>query len=305
MHQNNQNLMTADILPCTAELHAHVFMDGADYKNCVRMNKNHPDEGHIRKVFSAYKKKGIFFVREGGDHFGVCARAKEIAPEYGITYIMPAFAVYKEGCYGRVAGKPYSSLSEYRQLVYEAKANGADFIKLMLSGIVDFNRFGIVSESEYSLSEIKELVNTAHGEGFAVMAHVSGTDNILKALEGGIDSLEHGYYINNEGICALKESRCVWVPTAVTCANLKGKGRFDEKNVEMILDKHKENIALAFESGALTGCGSDAGAFGVCHGEGTVEEYALLCDIMKEEGPCRLKEAQEIIRCRFSPASQN
>lgn len=282
-----------------SELHAHVFMDGADYKKCVERNKKAPDEAHIRRVFSSYKERGITFIREGGDHFGVCQRAKHLAPEFGITYIMPAFSIFKAGNYGRVAGKPYSNIREYKELVYEAKTCGADFIKLMLSGIVDFNNFGVVSESEYSLSEIKELVHIARSEGFSVMAHVSGTENIVRAAEGGIDSLEHGYYINNEGIAAIKESGCIWVPTAVTGANLKGTGRFDEDAVLRISDKHKENIRLGYEAGANIGCGSDAGAFGVLHGEGALQEYELLCSVMGADGPLRLKEAEDIIREKF------
>lgn len=283
-----------------SELHAHIFMDGTDYKKCVEKNKKAPDEAHIREVFSSYKKRKITFIREGGDHFGVCLKARQIAPEFGITYIMPAFAIFRAGNYGRVAGKPYSDLSEYKALVCEAKALGADFIKLMLSGIVDFDHFGIVTESEYPLKEIKELVHIAHSEGFAVMAHASGTGNIYKAIEGGVDSLEHGYYIDNEGICALKETGCVWVPTAVTGANLKGTGRFDEDAVLRISDKHKENIRLGYEAGANIGCGSDAGAFGVLHGEGALQEYELLCDIMGADGPLRLSSAEDIIKRKFA-----
>lgn len=283
-----------------AELHAHVFMDGVDYKKCVADNRDRPDEGHIRAVFSAYRKCGIDFVREGGDHFGVSTLAKGIAPEYGITYISPVFAIYKEGNYGRVAGLSYSSMAEYRTLVKQAADTQADFIKLMLSGILDFNQYGAVSETDYTLSEMKELVNIAHGEGFAVMAHVSGTKNIVNALMAGIDSLEHGYYISKEGIEILADSDCVWVPTAVTSGNLMGTGRFDEAAVEAIFDKHKENIAAAFSSGAAIGCGSDAGAYGVLHGTGALEEYTLLQGIMGEAGSAHLDESAAAIRKKFS-----
>lgn len=282
-----------------AELHAHVFMDGIDYKNCVNKNKNAPDEGHIREVLSAYKEKGITFIRDGGDHYKACLKAKETAPEYGITYITPAFAVYKEGNYGKIVGRPYSNLKEYAALVKEAGNEGADFIKLMFSGILDFDCYGVISKGEYSAREMKEAVHIAHEEGFAVMAHVNGPENILNALNAGIDSLEHGYYISEEGLCALKETGCVWVPTSVTSGNLRGTGRFDEKTVERIFEEHEENIRKAFLYGARIGCGSDAGAFGVFHAEGAAEEYEILCGLMGEEGPARLKEGEDIIKEKF------
>ena len=282
------------------ELHAHVFMDGIDYQKSAARFKNGVDTDAVRSALSEYQKRGITFVRDGGDHFGACSYAKSIAQEYGITYLMPVFALYKEGNYGKVAGVPYKNLKEYQALVLKAKSLGADFIKIMVSGILDFNRFGVVSETDYTLGEVKELVRIAHEEGFAVMAHASGTEKARIAAEAGVDSIEHGYYMDEEAMQILTEKKIVWVPTAVTSVNLIGTGRFNEAEVSKIADTHKAAIAKAASSGVLIGCGSDAGAYAVLHGQGAVDEYALLKDVIGESADPLLQESAEIIYQKFS-----
>ena len=89
------------------ECHAHVFMDGVNYKEAVKRHLNGVDEGVIRRHFEMYREKGIAFVRDGGDYLGVSERAREIAPEYGIDYRTPIFAIHRKGCYGGIVGKGF------------------------------------------------------------------------------------------------------------------------------------------------------------------------------------------------------
>ena len=238
-------------------------------------------------------------MRDGGDHFGACSYAKSIAGEYGITYLMPVYALYREGNYGKVAGIPYRDFKEYHALVLKAKSLGADFIKIMVSGILDFNQFGVVSETDYCLSDVKELVHIAHEEGFAVMTHASGTEKVRFAAEAGVDSIEHGYYIDNETLQILKEKQIVWVPTAVTSENLIKTERFNEDEVKKISDCHKAAIKEAAGLGVLIGCGSDAGAYAVRHGQGAVDEYNLLHELIGINTDSILKSAEAIILQKF------
>ena len=285
--------------PKITELHAHVFMDGIDYRKSVARFKDRVDEEAVRTALKEYQQRGITLVRDGGDHFGACLYAKSIAQEYGISYSMPVYALYKEGNYGRVAGVAYRDLKEYRELVLKAKSLGADFIKLMVSGILDFDHFGVVSGTDYTPEEVAELVHIAHEEGFAVMAHASGTENVRYAAEAGVDSLEHGYYMDTATMDILAEKKIVWVPTAVTSANLSGTGRFDETEVLKISDTHKKTIAEAASRGVLIGCGSDAGAYSVLHGQGAIDEYTLLKNVIGPETDSILQAATETICRKF------
>ena len=53
------------------ECHAHIIMDGVNYRHAVDLHKNGPDEGAIREHLKAYQDRGITFVRDGGDALGV------------------------------------------------------------------------------------------------------------------------------------------------------------------------------------------------------------------------------------------
>ena len=188
------------------ECHAHVIMDGINYKEAVSLHKNGVQDQAIHRCFQEYQERGITFIRDGGDALGVSRRAKELAPEYGIDYRSPVFAIHREGHYGSIVGKSYTTMKEYHELVLEAKNQGADFIKLMTTGLLDFNNQGEITGTPLCEKEVKEMVHIAHGEGMAVMSHTNGNSGVRSAIEAGMDSIEHGNYINEETIEMLAQS---------------------------------------------------------------------------------------------------
>ena len=97
-----------------ADLHIHMLLSGSDWKAAIAGHQPHPDDTLIKERFFAYESAGISYLRDGGDRFGVCLRAKELAPEYGITYRTPAFPIYKKGHYGSFIGRGWSDFAEYR-----------------------------------------------------------------------------------------------------------------------------------------------------------------------------------------------
>lgn len=152
----------------------HMIMDGVNYKKAVAQHKDGVVDAVIRQRFEEYTKRGIFFIRDGGDACGVSKRAAQLACEYGITYRTPVFALHKRGHYGGIVGLPFSDFSEYRDRIAQVRTQGGHFIKLMFSGILDFSRGGAMTEAPLQRDEIRELIHIAHEEGFSVMAHVNG-----------------------------------------------------------------------------------------------------------------------------------
>lgn len=284
------------------ECHAHIFMNGYDYPKAVRDHTGQPNEGFIREHLQAYEDRGITFVRDGGDNLGVSRLAKELAPEYGIDYRTPMFAIHKNGHYGHIVGKGFDTLAEYAELVCEAKGQGADFIKIMTTGIMDFDTDGHITGTALERCEVREMIQIAHQEGMAVMAHTNGDGPVLDAVEAGVDSVEHGNYMGEDALRALAESDTVWVPTAVTIANLIGSGRFDDRVIAKIEDKARQNIAKAFAYGVNVGLGSDAGAYRVLHGQGIEDEYGLFLEVLgeREKVDQVLKKSECIIKKKFS-----
>ena len=265
------------------ECHAHIIMDGVNYRRAVDMHKNGPDDQIIKAHLKAYQDKGITFVRDGGDALGVSLRAKEIAPEYGIDYRTPVFAIHKEGHYGSIVGKSFATMREFHDRVLEAKKAGADFIKIMTTGIMDFNAHGAVTGTPLDAAEVKEMVHIAHEEGMNVMSHTNGDYGVQAAVEAGVDSLEHGNYMNEDSLAMLAQSHTVWVPTLVTVRNLLGDGRYEDEVLWPIIESAKENVRKAFQLGIKVAPGSDAGAYRVLHGQGIQDEMDSFVEFLEEE----------------------
>ncbi len=265
------------------ECHAHIIMDGVNYRRAVDMHKNGPDDQIIKAHLKAYQDKGITFVRDGGDALGVSLRAKEIAPEYGIDYRTPVFAIHKEGHYGSIVGKSFATMREFHDRVLEAKKAGADFIKIMTTGLMDFNAHGAVTGTPLDAAEVKEMVHIAHEEGMNVMSHTNGDYGVQAAVEAGVDSLEHGNYMNEDSLAMLAQSHTVWVPTLVTVRNLMGDGRYEDEVLWPIIESAKENVRKAFQLGIKVAPGSDAGAYRVLHGQGIQDEMDSFVEFLEKE----------------------
>lgn len=143
---------------------------------------------------------------------------------------------------------------------------GSDLIKVCATGGV--LSFGDNPQaSQYTLEEMKAIVADAHRLGRKVAAHAHGSQGILWAAEAGVDSVEHGSYIDDAGIAAMKEHGTYLVPTLYL-----GDWMIDNAGLTRLppplLAKAKEvipaarkNIAHAFASGVKVAFGTDAAVY--------------------------------------------
>ena len=273
----------------------HMILDGYEWKSAIARHARKTDDTWIRQQIETYHKLGFTYLRDRGDRWGAGARAREIAKEYGITYRTPLANLCKAGHYGAFIGKKYENFREYRNLIRQQREEGADFVKIMISGLMDFDCFGRLTEEGLPAEEIRELIHIAHEEDFSVMAHCNGARTAEAAAAAGLDSVEHGAYLDKAALQTMAEMGTVWVPTLSTIGNLRGKGRFDEYAVQKILDSALENVRAFAAMGGLVAPGSDAGAWAVPHGSMTEEkllEMALGRDTeaVLEKGIRKIKE---------------
>lgn len=283
------------------ECHAHIIMDGQNYKRAIALHEERINEEIIRIRLQEYRKRGIKFIRDGGDALGVSKKTRELAAEYEIDYRTPIFAIHKNGHYGAIVGKGFDNLKEYYNLIKEAKEQGADFIKIMTTGLLDFNNHGKVTGVPLSKAEVKEMVHIAHEEGMAVMSHTNGVFGVQTAIEAGVNSVEHGNYIDEETIRMMASSDTVWVPTLVTVRNLKGCDRYEDAVLRPIIERAEENLKLAYRYKAKVALGSDAGAYKVMHGQGIEDEYQAFQKILglSEQVDTWLRAGEQKIRDTF------
>ena len=281
------------------DCHIHMALDGGPWREALARHKDAPDEAFIRKTLEEYQRLGFTYLRDGGDRWGAGKRASELAAEYGITYRTPVFPIYRKGHYGSFIGRGFETIEEFRVLVSEVKQHGGHFIKIMISGLMDFNHYGVLTDEPMPEALIAELTDIAHGEGFCVMAHANGDAAVRGALKAGIDSVEHGAYLTDETLHMLAESKTVWVPTLVTIGNLIGDARFPEAATKPLLRYQTEAVRKAAELGALIAPGSDAGAYRVFHGQGGLDELALLQEALGESADGILSRGAAEIMARF------
>jgi len=281
------------------DCHMHMVLDGENWKEAIHRHRDAPDFPYIRGILAEYEKNGITYLRDGGDRWGVGKAARQMAGEFGITYRTPLYPISRKGHYGGFIGRQYETLAEYRALVTEARQEGCDFIKLMISGLMDFDHAGVLTEPGLEEQELQELIRIAHGEGFAVMAHANGAGTVTAAANAGVDSVEHGAYLDERALEAMAESGTVWVPTLSAVGNLLGKKRFDQEAVQQILEGALENVRHFAGMGGLLAPGSDAGAWAVPHSLGTQSEYGWLRQALGEWTEAVLERGIGVIQKKF------
>ena len=280
-----------------SDCHMHMILDGYEWKAAIARHAVKTDDVWIRQQIEIYHKQGYTYLRDGGDRWGAGARAREIAKEYGITYRTPLANLCKAGHYGVFIGKKYENFREYRDLILQQRQEGADFVKIMISGLMDFDCFGRLTEEGLPGEEIRELVHIAHEEGFSVMAHCNGARTAEAAAAAGLDSVEHGAYLDKDALQTMADMGTVWVPTLSTIGNLRGKGRFNEGAVRKILDSALENVYEFANMGGLVAPGSDAGAWAVPHG--SMAEEALLEIALGSRTQAVLQKGTQTIKEKF------
>ena len=277
-----------------ADCHIHMVLDGVDWKAAIARHSIKPDEKFIHKTLATYRDLGYTYLRDGGDRWGVGAKARQLAPDYGITYRTPLAPLIFAGHYGAFIGKTYENLKEFARLVVKTREAGGNFIKIMISGLMDFDRFGVLTEDSLPEKMIAELIHIAHEEGLSVMAHANGS-SALYAAKAGVDSVEHGAYLTEETLSAMQENGTVWVPTLSTVGNLRGTGRFSENDVAKILESALFNVEKFHQMGGLLAAGTDAGAWAVPHGSTTEEGYFAMAGV----GEDTLAHGISVIKAKF------
>lgn len=281
------------------DVHIHMVLDGQDFRAAIGRHRQAPDESWIRARLEDYRRRGIRYLRDGGDAWGVGLRARALAKEYGICYRSPAFPIYRKGHYGSFIGRGFSTFAEYLALLDEVEAAGGDFVKLMIAGLIDFSRTDTLTEKGLTAEEISPLIEEAHRRGFAVMVHANGDVPVTAALEAGVESVEHGAFLSAPTLERLAQSETVWVPTLSTIGNLIGSGRYPDDVLRTLLQQQSEKVRFAAQHGAHIALGSDAGAYRVFHGSAVADEYRLLRQALGAQTDAVLTDGESRIRRTF------
>jgi len=278
------------LLPGLIDAHAHLFLEGGE----LALGKR---AAHLRQtpaqLLAAARERltrlmglGVLAVRDAGDKDGVglaLSRLSASGEHPPMPYVeSPGAAIHHRGHYGGFMGEALEDHPSPRACVEARVAAGADRIKLIATGIIDFARAAVTTEPPMTAAEIAALVAAAKSFGRQTFAHASGDTGIDRVIDGGVDSVEHGYFVRDDQLARMRDRQTAWVPTfapvqaqidhstpmgwsAATIANLRG-----------ILDRHAASLVKAHAMGVPIVAGSDAGSAGVPHGFGLHRELELM-----------------------------
>ena len=154
-------------------------------------------------------------------------------------------------------------IAEVQHKVRQNIKYGSDLIKICATGGV-LSKGDDPQASQYTLEEMLAIVADAHRLGRKVAAHAHGAQGILWATEAGVDSIEHGSYINDEGIAAMKKHGTYLVPTLYLEDWMLENGHlpsYSHKKMVEVSAVAKGNIKHAMQAGVKIAMGTDAAVY--------------------------------------------
>ncbi len=168
------------------------------------------------------------------------------------------------GGHGFFVGREADGDLDVRIAVREQRRDGADCIKFIATGGV-LTKGAVPGIEQLSEDELRSGIAEAHKHGMSCAAHAIGSGGIKNALRAGVDSIEHGHLVDDEGIALFLERGAFLVPTlaAITCIVERGE---DAGMPDFVLRKAREiaqnaatNLQRAHAAGVRFAGGSDAG----------------------------------------------
>jgi imidazolonepropionase-like amidohydrolase len=268
-------------VPLLSDTHVHVYMEPwpvAPSQRAAPGDKDFESEvtDAMRRVDEALAS-GVGLLRDMGDPHGinieVQRRLKQrSAPAPELIIAGPGFHRPKK--YGRFLGVCRETAREICASIDELhRQNQIDFVKVVTTGIVDFAQVCVKQSPQFTVDELREVVDHAHELGYKVASHCSGADGVDINLAAGVDFIEHAYFVREDQIDRMAEQGTAWTPTL---APVHVQGEHSDcgwpaevrRNIDAILDEHVQRIAYGISKGVRILAGTDAGCPGVSLGGG-------------------------------------
>jgi imidazolonepropionase-like amidohydrolase len=284
------NIHGKTVMPGLIDAHMHFL--GMQSLNQVTAIIDQPHVRSMRSVMDAWRvlDAGFTTVRDAGGMIGIYLKhAVEEGSIIGPRILAAGKAITQTAGHGDfdfvpeewndrlMFGRRADGVTEVRKACREQLREGADFLKIMTTG-------GVMSEKDkptscqYSMDEIRAFVEEAKNAGVRTATHAQGTQGIKNAVLAGIDSVEHGIYLDDETIELMLERGTMLVPTLAIVDVIVTKGRevgVREASVlkaEQVQAVHIESFKKANQAGIICGLGTDyLSAPSSPHGENAVE----------------------------------
>lgn len=277
------------VMPGLVDAHVHLFLDGAPTDNKVRAEHlKQPLDQLVEAARRSARQAlacGVTLVRDAGDRHGINNRIREEARQALGSAGAARLPRVRSGGLGIKRPKRYGAFMatdvEDAQAIRESVARLApanDEIKLILTGIIDFDAGAVTDEPQFSLEDARLVVQTARDCGRQVFAHCSGLKGLEIAARAAVGSIEHGFFMNRDILGLMRDHEVAWTPTFCPVhfqwAHPEAVGWSAQTvgHLRRILDDHARHLVMAHEMGVTLLLGTDAGSMGVEHGHAVFDE---------------------------------
>ena len=274
------------LLPGFIDCHIHICMDGSPDPMAVSLSES-PIITTLKAAQSARRTlmAGVTTVRDMGGKDGIdfgLRQAIDSGLIPGPRMLISGRLICMTGGHGWQVGLEANGPDEVRKAAREQIKAGVDVVKLMATGGVLTPAVEPGSE-QLTEEELRAGVEEAHKAGKKTATHAMGTRGIQNALRAGIDSIEHGVYLDDETVSMMIERNIPFIPTISALYNIEAKGieagipAFAVEKTLKVKPFHLESIRMAREAGVLVAAGTDAGTPFNLHGQ-NLGEIKLLVD---------------------------
>ena len=267
------------LMPSLGDCHVHLVYTGAADPH-AQMNKQGPAQITLTALENAQAalRGGITAVRDCGGkdylEFGVRdAIARGVFP--GPTIRASGRIICMTGGHGNRIGRVADGCDDVVKAVREQVHAGCDLVKIMATGGVMTPGVNPM-DAHYSFEEMKAGVHEAKRFRKSTASHAQGTEGILNAVRAGIESIEHGIFMDDACLREMLESQTYLVPTIAAVRNIianadNGIPAYAVEKARAVEQRHRESFQMYYKAGGRIAMGTDAGTPFNLHGENAME----------------------------------
>jgi imidazolonepropionase-like amidohydrolase len=256
------------VIPGLINAHVHLEMRGEAQTTTVFVLTT-PTQRALATADNARKtlEAGVTTVRDLGstERLAIDLRDAVAAGTLaGPTIVAAGRAVCMTGGHGWFIGREADGELSVRIAVREQRRDGADCIKFIATGGV-LTKGAVPGIEQLSEDELRAGIEEAHKHGMRCAAHAIGLGGIKNAVRAGIDSIEHGHLIDDEGVALMAERGTYLVPTLAAIVKIveggddAGMPEFVLRKARAIAEHAETNLRRALAAGVRFAGGSDAG----------------------------------------------